>query len=126
MPLGLSAARSRAPDAWLTRPARALVQAIGTAGPAAARHRPVADHAVVVGQLLAPTDVASGPDPDRLVDDFEVAVRVTRVVDEPRDVAADVRVAAPDAVDAEDPEFALCAIGLLARVACVVVADQVP
>src|SRR5262245_2296031 len=100
------------------------LQGVRASRTAAARNRALADHAIVVGQLLAAADVSCGADPDRLVDDEEVAVRRARVVDEPRDVAADVRVAAPRAVDAEDPELAAPAVLLLARFAVVVISDQ--
>src|SRR4029079_11880841 len=82
-----------------------------------------ADDRVVVGQLFTLADVAAGAGPDRLVDHLEPAVRGARVVDEPRDVAADVRVAAPVAVDAEHPDAALGEIPLLALLALAVV-DQ--
>src|SRR5262249_50754375 len=63
-------------------------------GPAPARNRALADDRVVVGELFAFADVPAGANPDRLVHHLEPAVRRARVVDEPCDVAADVRVAA--------------------------------
>src|SRR5262252_2964117 len=84
---------------------------------AAAGNRAVADDGVVVGQLFAALDRARGLDPDRLVDDLERAVRRAGVVDEPRDVAADVGVAAPRAVDLEDPGAAVGEVARLARFA---------
>ena len=63
--------------------------------PAAAGDRVVPFRPVVVGQLLAGANRARRPNPDRLVDDLEPAVRLARVVDEPRDVAVDGRIAAP-------------------------------
>src|SRR4029079_8387524 len=80
----------------------------------------IADRRVVVGQLLARIDVARGADPDRGVDDFDPAVRRAGVVDEARDVAADGGVAAPAAVDAEDPDAALLQVARLARAAAAV------
>src|SRR5262245_8773325 len=71
---------------------------VRTSGAAAARDRSLADGLVVVGQLFAALDASSGADPDGLVDDLEPAVRRAGVVDEARDVAADVGVAAPDAI----------------------------
>src|SRR5262249_41663585 len=57
---------------------------------------------------------------DRLVDDLEPAVRRARVVDEPRDVAPDVGVAAPGPVDAKHPDAAVGEVALLALLAFVV------
>src|SRR5678815_4815425 len=61
---------------------------------------------VVVGELFARKDVATGADPDVLADDLAVAIRLAGVVDEAGDVAADMRVADPAAVDREAPDFA--------------------
>src|SRR5581483_2961725 len=94
------------------------------AGTAAAGDRRRPDRLVVVGELFTAADVPRRLDPDGLVDHFEVAVRRARVIDEPRDVAADVRVAAPRAVDAEHPDASLGEISFLARLARLVVADQ--
>ena len=69
-------------------------------------------------------DRAARTNPDRLVHDREIAVRRARVVDEPREVAADVRVAAPGAVDAEDPDAAVLEIAFLTRFAFDAVSDQ--
>src|SRR5262245_23949527 len=74
-----------------------------TPRPAAAWDRARADDGVVVGQLFAALDRPGGADPDRLVDNLKPAVGRAGMVDEARDVAADVRVAAPRAVDVEDP-----------------------
>src|SRR3954471_8819 len=82
--------------------------------PASARNRPRADRAVVVGELFACADPARRPDPDGAAVDLEPAVRPARVIDEPRDVAADVRVAAPSTVDPERPDAAFRQIPLLA------------
>src|SRR5262249_40429199 len=100
------------------------LQRVRAAGTAAARDRALANRAVVVAQFLAAADDAGGADPDRLVDDLEPAVRCAGVVDEPRDVPAHVRVAAPHAVDAEDPDAALLQVLLFARVELFAVADE--
>src|SRR5262249_59612073 len=92
--------------------------------PATARNRALADRLVVVGELFAAADVPGGLDPDGLVDHLETAVRRAGMVDEPRDVAIDVRVAAPGAVDAEHPQLAAFAITLLARLALLVIPNQ--
>src|SRR5512138_1634227 len=97
---------------------------VGTLGPAAARNRAAADDRVVVGQLLAPANGTSRLDPNRLVDDLEAAVRRARVVDEPRDVAADGRVAAPGSVDAKHPDAAFGEIPLFTGLAVGIVSDQ--
>src|SRR5262245_8172407 len=93
---------------------------VRAAGPAAAGDSARADDRVVVGQLFAPADIAPGADPDRLVYYLEPAVRRARVVDEPRDVAADVRIAAPVPVHPEHPDTALGEVPLLALFAFVV------
>src|SRR5262252_1253906 len=93
---------------------------VWAAGPAAARDGALADDRVVVGELFAFADVASRANPDRLVHHLEPAVRRARVVDEPRDVAADLRVAAPVPVHAEHPDAALGEVPLLALLALVV------
>src|SRR5262249_7256115 len=100
------------------------LQRVRAAGTAAARDRALANRAVVVAQFLAAADDAGGADPDRLVDDLEPAVRCAGVVDEPRDVPAHVRVAAPHAVDAEDPDAALLQVLIFARVELFAVADE--
>src|SRR5690349_4771663 len=97
---------------------------VGTSRLASTRDCPLSDDLVVVRQLLASLDRARGANPDRLVDHFEVAVRRARVVDEPRDVAADVGVAAPRAIHAKHPDAALLQVTLLARFALIVVANQ--
>ena len=100
---------------------RASASQLGLAArAAAARDRLVALGVVVVGQLFARLDVARRADPDRLVDDVDPAVRLARVVDEPRDVAADVGVAAPVAVDPEHPDAALAQVAILAALALLV------
>src|SRR5436853_2219539 len=68
-------------------------------GPAPALNRLLAIRVVVVGELLAGRNVARGADPDRLADDVAVAVRLARVVDEARQVAADVGVTHPSPID---------------------------
>src|SRR5437763_15474341 len=88
---------------------------IPTARPAAARNRPLAVNRIIVGELFASADVAPGADPNRLVDDLEPAVRRAGVVDEPRDVCAGVRIAAPGAAHPVDPDPALGEIPFLAR-----------
>src|SRR5262245_57420575 len=97
---------------------------VGAPRTAAARYRPFADDRVVVRQLLASANRPRRLDPDRLVDDLEVAVGRARVVDEPRHVAADVGIPAPRAVHAEDPGAAFREIPRLARLALPVVANQ--
>src|SRR5207237_7780573 len=59
---------------------------------AAAFDEPLAVRVVVVGELLASADPARGANPDRAVDDVDVAVRPAGMVDEPRVVAADAGV----------------------------------
>src|SRR4051812_44086634 len=78
---------------------------------------------VVVGQLFASLDVAAGADPDVLADDLAVAVRLARVIDEARDVAADIGVADPAAVDGKTPDLAAFEIRGLALEAFLVI-DQ--
>src|SRR4029079_8131376 len=78
---------------------------------------------VVVGQLFAGLDPARRADPDRLVDDVDPAIRLAGVIDEPRDVAADVGVPAPLAIHAEHPDAALAELAVLARLA-LLVGDQ--
>lgn len=57
---------------------------------------------VVVRELFARLDVANRLDPDAAVVDHRIAVRVARVVDEPRLVAADRRVDHHVVVDREE------------------------
>ena len=106
------------------RESLAQSESVRAAGPAAAWDRALADDRVVVGQLLAAAYVPRGADPDRLVDDLEPAVRRAGVIDEPGDVAADCRVAAPGAIDAKDPDAALLPVALFARFTRLVIADQ--
>ena len=84
-------------------------------GPAPALNRLLAIRVVVVGELLAGLDVARGADPDRLADDVAVAVRLARVIDEAREVAADVGVTHPAAIHREAPDAAVLQV---ARLAC--------
>src|SRR5687768_11701975 len=76
-----------------------------------------ADRRVIVGQLFARLEAPRRPDPDGLAGDFNPAVRRTRMVDEPRDVAADCGVPAPDAIDAKHPEAAAFQVTDFARAA---------
>src|SRR3954470_17154404 len=70
---------------------------------------------VVVIQLGAFPDRLGGADPDHAILDFDVAVRLARVIDEPGDVAADCgidgctvrQLEAPDMTLVEIPGFAL-------------------
>jgi len=61
---------------------------------------------VVVGELLAGLDVAPGADPDVTADYLAVTVRLARVVDEPRDISADVSIAHPAPIHSETPDLA--------------------
>src|SRR5688572_27110794 len=69
---------------------------------------------VVVGQLFARRDVLAGTNPDVVADNLAVAVRLARVVDEPRDVAIDHGVADPPAIHGEAPDLAALQILRLA------------
>src|SRR5690606_6903770 len=80
---------------------------------------------VVVGQLFALLDVARGPDPDRPVDDVDVAVGATGVVDETRDVAPDVGVDDPSVVEREAPDRAALQVSRFALPA-LLVGDLLP
>jgi hypothetical protein len=84
----------------------------------------VADRGVVVNQFFAGIDGPRRADPDRLVRDLDPAIGRARVIDEPGDVAADERAAAPGPVDPEDPEAALLQILRLAPVARLAVANE--
>src|SRR5262245_59435906 len=97
---------------------------IQAAGSTAAGDGALADDSVVVGQLFAAANRARRPNPDRLVDYLEPAVRGARVVDEARDVAADRCVAAPYAVDPKYPHTAFAQVAFFARVAVFVVSNQ--
>src|SRR5581483_2654920 len=90
-------------------------QLVRTPGPAAARNRPLADRAVVIGELLARGDPARRATPDGPPVNLEPAVRPARVIDEPRDVAVDVGVTAPPPVDPEHPDAAVGQVAFLAR-----------
>src|SRR4051812_40282026 len=81
---------------------------------AAARDPRDAIRVVVVGQLLARPDPARRADPDVAPLDLHVAVRAARVVDVPRDIAAECRVARPAPVDREDPDALPRQVPLLA------------
>jgi len=59
---------------------------------------------VVVGQLFAFSDRSCGDDPDRAADDVRIAVRPARVIDVPRDVAAERSITRPPFIDVEDPD----------------------
>jgi hypothetical protein len=61
--------------------------------------------AVVVGELLSSFDIARGPDPDGVAHDVHVTVRLTRMIDEPRQVTADGCIANPTPIDLEAPNF---------------------
>src|SRR5688572_13284790 len=74
-------------------------------GTAAALDDALAVGVVVVGEFLARLDVLAGADPDVLADDLAVAIRLARVIDEARHIAADHRVADPPAIDGEAPDF---------------------
>src|SRR3954469_23456579 len=102
---------------------RGALEHVAAARAAAARNGLLADGCVVVGELLARADVPRRADPDRLIHYLEPAVGPARVVDEPRDVAADCGVAAPRPVDAKHPDAPFGEIPLLARFA-VAVPDQ--
>src|SRR5438093_10570907 len=75
---------------------------------------------VIVGQFLALADRPGGANPDGCAGHFDPAVRAAAVVDEPRHVAADRRVTAPPAVDAEDPDASLRQVAFLTRLAVAV------
>src|SRR5215831_11495405 len=73
----------------------ATVRRAAVAGEPSLSSRRVAlleDVLVVVRELVTGSDVAHGRDPDAPVLDDRVAVRITRVIDEPRLVAVDRRV----------------------------------
>src|SRR5258708_17096471 len=81
---------------------------------AAARNAGNAIRVVVIRQFLACVNPARGADPDRVTDDVDIAVRLTRVVDVSRDVSAASRVARPAGVDGEDPDSLPGQVALLA------------
>ena len=85
-----------------------------TPGPAAALDLPFAVRHVVVGELFAFANRARRADPDDVADDVHVAVALARVIDEASDVAADVRIAHPAAVDLKTPDSAALHIAVLA------------
>src|ERR1043166_3906797 len=94
-----------------------------TSRPAAARDQLLTVRVVVVRQLFALPDVPRGADPDRPADDLAVAVRLAAVVDEAREIAADVRVAHPAAVHREAPDASALQVARLAFQALLVI-DQ--
>src|SRR5688572_528054 len=84
------------------------------AGSAPARYRLIPLGVVVVGQLFAGQNVARRPNPNRLVDDVDPAVRLAGMIDEPGDVAFDIRVSAQDAAHAKHPDAPLAKIAIFA------------
>src|SRR5205809_6028324 len=81
---------------------------------AAALDQPFAVGVVVVGQLLAPADKARRANPDRAVDDVDVAVGAAGVVDEARVVAADARANHRAVRELEAPDVAVADVAALA------------
>jgi len=100
--------------------------------PAPARNQLLAIGVVVVGELLASVDIPRRADPDRLANDVAIAVWFARVVDEARQIAADVCVThpatihrvAPDAPLLQIPRLALQAFLMINQLARVV--DDAP
>src|SRR3954468_4047817 len=101
------------------------LEARRASGPAAALDVPVAVGRVVVGQFFAGADVARRADPDRVADDLGIAVRPACVVDEPRDVAPDRRVAHVEPIQLEAPDVPRFQVARLALQA-LAVGDLLP
>jgi hypothetical protein len=76
-------------------------------GAAAALDRAFAIGVVVVGQLVAALNGLRRSDPDRVADDLRIAVRLARMIDEARDVAPDIGVDDPAAIQLEAPDTAI-------------------
>src|SRR5438093_2670226 len=91
-----------------------------TPGPAPARDQPFAVGVVVVRQLLAPADPPRRANPDRAVDDVDVAVGAAGVVDEARVVAADAGVNHRAVRELEAPDVAVADVAPLAPEALLV------
>src|SRR5207253_8450819 len=96
--------------------------------PASTRNQLLAIGVVVVRQLFAGVDITRGADPDRLSDDVAVTIRLTGVVDEAREIAVNIGIAHPAAVDGETPDaplrqvlrLALQALLVIDQLACVI------
>jgi hypothetical protein len=99
-------------------------QLVGAAGSTEAGDGPFALGAVVIRELLARADASRRANPDRLVGDLDPAVRCAGVVDEPGEVAADRGVAAPGAIDPEDPDTPVREVLFLPRLARFAVPDE--
>src|SRR5687767_12650962 len=96
-----------------SRTSRRLEQHLTTRA-AAALDRADAVGRVVVGDLLALSDVSRRSNPDGVADHLRVAVGCARVVDVARDVAPDCRIADPQTIQLEAPDVALLEVPLLA------------
>src|SRR5688572_3194507 len=75
---------------------------------------------VVVRQFLSLADVPRCDDPDRVIDDVRVAVRLARMVDVSRHVPPDGRVAHVEPVEPEAPDMAVARVAPLALEALLV------
>src|SRR5262249_55196634 len=83
--------RSRADRTPALAPVRRSQQRLASR-PAAALDQSVSISVVVVRQLLSPPNGTRRADPDRALDDMNVAVRTAAVIDEAGNVAADARI----------------------------------
>jgi hypothetical protein len=92
-------------------------------GPAATRNRLVALGVVVVGQLFTGLDSPGRANPDRLIDDVDPTVGLAGVIDESRDVAVNVGITAPRAIDTKHPDATFAQVAILA-VQALFVRDQ--
>src|SRR6478672_1096651 len=89
-------------------------QLVRAAGPAVTLDLGVTGGVVVVAELFALANRARRANPDDAVLDVSVAVRLARVVDEPRDVAADASVDHPAGVQREASDLSLLQVPILA------------
>src|SRR5262245_13597670 len=83
---------------------RACSENVTAARAASARNQRCASSVVVVGQFFTSVNPARSADPDRVPVDVHVAVRLARVIDVARDVAAHRGIAHPPPVDVENPD----------------------
>jgi hypothetical protein len=69
---------------------------------------------VIVRELLAGSDVANGVDPDATVIDYRIAVRIARMIDEPRFVSIESGVDYDIVIDCKEIRMMplLCTVGI--------------